>query len=45
MEREGRAEIARGLLEEVLSLDLRRSPAAIRFEIARRHAAIRRRTT
>ena len=43
MEREGRGEIARGLLEEVMSLDLRKAPSAIRFEIHRRHDAMRRR--
>ena len=44
VEREGRLEIARGLLEEVLSLDLRRAPSALRFELARRHDAMRSRT-
>jgi hypothetical protein len=45
MEREGRSDIARGLLEEVMTLDLRRAPSAMRFEISRRHDAVRRRST
>ena len=41
VERDGRLAIARGLLEEVLSLDLRRVPSSLRFEIGRRHEALR----
>jgi hypothetical protein len=41
VERDGRAAIARGLLDEVMSLDLRRVPSALRFEIGRRHEALR----
>ncbi len=41
MERDGRHEIARGLLEEALALDLRRAPSALRFEVSRRHEAMR----
>lgn len=41
VERDGRHEIARGLLEEALSLDLRRAPSALRFEVNRRHEAMR----
>ncbi len=41
MQRDGRVEIARGLLEEVLALDLRRAPSALQFEIRRRHEALR----
>ena len=44
VERDGRAEIARGLLEEVLTLDLRRAPSALRFELTRRHDAMRSKT-
>ncbi|MEM9189487.1 MAG: HEAT repeat domain-containing protein [Myxococcota bacterium] len=43
VQREGRTDIARGLLEEVLALDLRRAPSALRFEVARRHDAVTRR--
>lgn len=43
MERDGRTDIARGLVGEVLSLDLRRAPSALRFELERRHDALRRR--
>ncbi|RLB49378.1 MAG: hypothetical protein DRJ42_21140 [Deltaproteobacteria bacterium] len=42
VEGEGRRDIARGLLEEVTSLDLRRAPSALRFEVSRRHDAARR---
>jgi HEAT repeat protein len=41
VERDGRHAIARGLLDEVLSLDLRRVPSSLRFEIGRRHEAMR----
>jgi HEAT repeat protein len=41
VERDGRQAIARGLLDEVLSLDLRRVPSSLRFEIGRRHEALR----
>lgn len=43
LEEAGRADIARGLLEEVLAIDLRNAPSAIRFELQRRHEAHRRR--
>lgn len=38
--RGGLRDVARGLLEEVLSLDLRRAPAALRFELERRLSAL-----
>ena len=41
VERDGRLAIARGLLNEVLTLDLRRVPSALRFEIGRRHETLR----
>lgn len=41
VERDGRRAIARGLLDEVLSLDLRRVPSSLRFEIGRRHETLR----
>jgi hypothetical protein len=41
VEHDGRLAIARGLLDEVLSLDLRRAPSALRFEIGRRHETLR----
>lgn len=41
VERDGRLDIARGLLDEVLSLDLRRAPSALRFELKRRQEALR----
>ncbi len=37
VEREGRDDIARGLVGEVLSLDLRRAPGTVRFELKRKH--------
>ena len=43
VEREGRADIARGLLDEVLALDLRRVPSQLRYEIDRHLRAVRRR--
>lgn len=42
MERDGRKDIARGLVGEVLALDLRRAPGALRFELVRRQEALRR---
>jgi HEAT repeat protein len=41
VERDGRIAIARGLLHEVLTLDLRRVPNSLRFEIGRRHETLR----
>jgi tetratricopeptide (TPR) repeat protein len=41
VERDGRVAIARGLLDEVMSLDLRHAPSSLRFEIGRRHEALR----
>lgn len=41
VERDGRLAIARGLLDEVLTLDLRRVPSSLRFEIGRRHETLR----
>ncbi|MCA9529135.1 MAG: HEAT repeat domain-containing protein [Myxococcales bacterium] len=41
MARDARVDVARGLLREVLQLDLRRAPAALRFELERRHALMR----
>ncbi|MET0342506.1 MAG: HEAT repeat domain-containing protein [Polyangiales bacterium] len=41
LERDGRLAIARGLLDEVLRLDLRRVPSSLRFEIGRRHETLR----
>jgi hypothetical protein len=41
VERDGRLAIARGLLDEVMSLDLRRAPNSLRFEIGRRHETLR----
>jgi tetratricopeptide (TPR) repeat protein len=40
MERDGRTDIAQGLLAEVLAADLRRAPSAVRFEIERRHEGL-----
>lgn len=40
MERAGRLDIARGLLDEVLELDLRRVPSNVRFELRRRRQAL-----
>jgi len=39
--RDGRGDIARGLLEEALRLDLRRAPGSLRFEMQRRLGALR----
>ena len=41
VERDGRVAIARGLLDEVMALDLRRAPSSLRFEIGRRHETLR----
>lgn len=41
VENDGRLAIARGLLDEVMSLDLRRAPSSLRFEISRRHETLR----
>jgi tetratricopeptide (TPR) repeat protein len=41
VEQDGRLAIARGLLDEVMSLDLRRAPSSLRFEIGRRHETLR----
>jgi tetratricopeptide (TPR) repeat protein len=42
VEREGRDDVARGLVGEVLSLDLRRAPGTVRFELKRKHEVLRR---
>ena len=41
VEREGRDDIARGLVGEVLTLDLRRAPSTVRFELKRKHDVLR----
>ncbi|MBX3272847.1 MAG: hypothetical protein KF729_21470 [Sandaracinaceae bacterium] len=41
VEKTGRTDIARGLIEEVLSLDLRRVPNELRFELSRRLEQLR----
>ncbi|MCB9591634.1 MAG: hypothetical protein H6719_02775 [Sandaracinaceae bacterium] len=41
VEKTGRTDIARGLIEEVLSLDLRRVPNEMRFELSRRLEQLR----
>jgi len=41
LEGDGRREIALGLLEEAINLDLRRAPSAVRFELQRRHERLR----
>lgn len=41
VEREGRDDIARGLVGEVLALDLRRAPGTVRFELKRKHDVLR----
>lgn len=43
VERDGRVDIARGLLDEVLSIDLRRAGSALRFELERRRDPLRHR--
>jgi tetratricopeptide (TPR) repeat protein len=40
MARDGRDEIARGLLEEALAFDLRRAPSALRFALEQRQQAL-----
>lgn len=40
MARDGREEIARGLLEEALAFDLRKAPSALRFALEQRQQAI-----
>ena len=42
VEREGRDDVARGLVGEVLALDLRRAPGTVRFELKRKHDVLRR---
>ena len=42
VEREGREDVARGLVGEVLTLDLRRAPGTVRFELKRKHDVLRR---
>jgi hypothetical protein len=42
VEREGRDDVARGLVGEVLTLDLRRAPGTVRFELRRKHDVLRR---
>jgi hypothetical protein len=41
VEREGRDDIARGLVGEMLTFDLRRAPGAVRFELKRKHDVLR----
>jgi tetratricopeptide (TPR) repeat protein len=41
VERDGRHDIAFGLLEEALALDLRRAPSGLRFALSQRHEALR----
>ena len=42
LDRDGRRDVARGLLGEALDLDLRRAPSAVRFELQRRSRALQR---
>ncbi len=42
VEREGRDDVARGLVGEVLTMDLRRAPGTVRFELKRKHDVLRR---
>lgn len=42
VEREGRDDVARGLVGEVLTLDLRWAPGTVRFELKRKHDVLRR---
>ncbi len=42
LERDGRTDIARGLLAELGALDLRLAESSMRFEVGRRHEALRR---
>ena len=41
VDRNGRVDIARGLVEEALALDLRRVPTELRFELSRRQQQLR----
>lgn len=41
VEKSGRVDIARGLIEEVATLDLRRVPSELRFELSRRQEQLR----
>ncbi|MBC7173423.1 MAG: hypothetical protein H5U40_13370 [Polyangiaceae bacterium] len=41
VERDGRTDIARGLLGEALAFDLRRAPSTLRFELKRQHELLR----
>ena len=45
VEREGREDVARGLVGEVLTLDLRRAPGTVRFELKRKQDVLRREGT
>jgi HEAT repeat protein len=45
VERSGRADIAYGLLEEVLSLDLRKAPSGLRVALVQRHEQLRAKRT
>ncbi len=45
VERGGRVDIARGLIEEVLTLDLRRVSSELRFELSRRQEQLRTRAS
>ena len=45
VEKGGRVDIARGLVEEVLTLDLRRVPSELRFELTRRQEQLRTRAS
>lgn len=42
---DGRADIAFGLLEEALALDLRKAPSGLRFALSERHEALKARAT
>ncbi len=44
IERDGRIDIARGLLGEALAFDLRRAPSTLRFELKRQHELLQRRS-
>ena len=44
VEKSGRVDIARGLIEEMLALDLRRVPSELRFELTRRQEHLRQRS-
>ncbi len=45
IERDGRLDIARGLLGEALAFDLRRAPSTLRLELKRQHELLARRST